>query len=84
MVLQLAQQLAHRWHAYALDALRVFAVHQIRPVPRENYGDLLPDLQGTVGCDVQRDRGQGGIIRPLGDSMYSNCMAPSFRAFRYA
>ena len=36
--------------------------HQIRRVPREDYGDLLADLEGAVGRDVQRNRGQGRVV----------------------
>jgi hypothetical protein len=41
---QLPQQIAHQGHAHALHLLSVIVYHQVRPVPREDYGDLLSDL----------------------------------------
>src|SRR5215212_2001230 len=64
---QLAEQLSGRGYAHTLHALRVVADHQFGSVPGEHHGDLLPELEGAVGREVQRDGGQGGVVRPLGD-----------------
>src|SRR5919199_3500623 len=67
VLLGFAEQLAQGGHAHPFSALGVLPDHQFRRVAREDHGHILADLEGAVGRDVQRDRGQGRVVRSLSD-----------------